>query len=217
MIQLQNVSLDAGAKTIFGNVSCVFQQDDHIGVIGRNGAGKSTLLKLINNIYEPDEGTIEVSGRLVPFLELGVGFNPELSAADNIFLNGTILGITRKQIRAKFKEIVKFAGIGKFINLKLKNFSSGMNVRLGFSVAMQSSGDIFLLDEILAVGDYQFQQKTKRVFKRLKRLGRTVIFVSHDLLSIKRNCDRVIWLNRGRIMAEGDPETVVNRYTHAKA
>ena len=202
---------------VLKNINLEVKKGEWLGIIGVNGSGKSSLLKLINNIYEPDEGTIEVSGRLVPFLELGVGFNPELSAADNIFLNGTILGITRKQIRAKFKEIVKFAGIGKFINLKLKNFSSGMNVRLGFSVAMQSSGDIFLLDEILAVGDYQFQQKTKRVFKRLKRLGRTVIFVSHDLLSIKRNCDRVIWLNRGRIMAEGDPETVVNRYTHAKA
>src|SRR3989304_5200216 len=132
-----------------------------------------TVLKIITGIYEPNRGKIEVSGKIVPFLELGVGFNPDLSARDNIFLNGVILGMSRKKIFEKFETIVKFAGIAPFINQKLKNFSSGMQVRLGFSIAFQAHGDIYLLDEILAVGDYQFQQKTNRVFKTMKRQGKT--------------------------------------------
>jgi len=203
--------------TVFKKVNLTVYQGEWLGIIGANGSGKSTLLRLINSIYEPDGGEIKVIGKIVPFLELGVGFNPELSAADNVFLNGTILGMTRREIKAKFKQIVDFAGVGQFINLKLKNFSTGMHVRLGFSVAMHTPGDIFLLDEVLAVGDYQFQQKTAQVFAKMRRSDKTVIYVSHDMDSIKNNCDRAIWLNKGKIMAEGKPGPVIAAYVRAQA
>jgi len=203
--------------TVFNNVNLTVNQSEWLGIIGVNGSGKSTLLRLINGIYEPDNGQIKVVGKIVPFLELGVGFNPELSAADNVFLNGTILGMTRKEIKAKFKQIVDFAGVEEFVNLKLKNFSTGMHVRLGFSVAMHTPGDIFLLDEVLAVGDYQFQRKTTEVFTKMRRSDKTVIYVSHDIKSVIDYCDRVIWLDKGRIMAEGKPKTVIKSYLQAQA
>ncbi|PIQ79849.1 MAG: hypothetical protein COV79_02955 [Parcubacteria group bacterium CG11_big_fil_rev_8_21_14_0_20_41_14] len=184
-----------------------------LGVIGANGSGKSTLLKIIAGIYEPDQGEVRVKGQLVPFLELGVGFNPDLSARDNIFLNGVILGMSRKTINRKFKSIVDFAGIQPFINQKLKNFSSGMQMRLGFSIAMQTQADTYLLDEVLAVGDYEFQQKAKRVFRSMKQSGKTVIFVSHDLVNVRRWCDRVIWLDHGQIRSSGRPAEVIKQYT----
>ena len=183
--------------TVLKKINLEVKAGEWLGIIGPNGSGKSTLLKIIAGIYEPNRGKIEVSGKIVPFLELGVGFNPDLSARDNIFLNGVILGMSRKKIFEKFETIVKFAGIAPFINQKLKNFSSGMQVRLGFSIAFQAHGDIYLLDEILAVGDYQFQQKTNRVFKTMKRQGKTVILISHSLENIKEYCDRVIWLQNG--------------------
>lgn len=201
---------------VFKKINLTVKRGEWLGIIGANGVGKSTLLKLISGIFEPDEGKIEVKGKLTPFLELGVGFHWELTAADNIFLNGTIMGMTRKQIRQKFGQIIRFAGVENFLEQKLKNFSSGMLVRLGFSVAIQAGGDIYLLDEVLAVGDYQFQQKTKAVFQQLRHLGKTVIFVSHDLESIRQFCDRVIWLNRGRIAAQGMPAAVIREYLKAK-
>lgn len=185
-----------------------------LGIIGANGSGKSTLLKIIAGIYEPDSGQVLVEGKLVPFLELGVGFNPDLSARDNIYLNGVILGMTRSKITEKFDTIVNFAGIGNFVNQKLKNFSTGMQVRLGFSIAFQAHGDIYLLDEILAVGDYQFQQKTDQVFRKMKLQGRTVILISHSLDNVKKYCDRVAWLDQGRITKIGTPEKVIRQYTH---
>lgn len=194
------------------NINLEVQPGEWLGIIGPNGSGKSTLLKLISSIYEPDKGQININGRIIPFLELGVGFNPELSAKDNIFLNGTILGMTRKQIKQKFNYIVNFAGIKQFINLKLKNFSSGMHVRLGFSVAIQAPGDIFLLDEVWAVGDHQFRQKVNKVFKQLRKRGKTVLIVSHEMDQITDICDRVIWLDKGQIMAQGKPQDVVNKY-----
>lgn len=184
-----------------------------LGVIGANGSGKSTLLKVIAGIFEPDGGQVTVSGRLVPFLELGVGFNPDLSARDNIFLNGVILGMRRRKIREKFGQIVKFAGMGQFVNQTLKNFSSGMQLRLAFSIAIQSSGDIFLLDEVLAVGDHEFRQKSKKVFARMKRDGKTALIVSHELDQIKEHCDRVIWLDKGKIKLSGSPASVIKAYT----
>ena len=146
-------------------------------------------------------------------LELGVGFNPDLSALDNIWLNGVILGMARKKIQEKLETIISFAGIKPFINQKLKNFSSGMQVRLAFSIAIQSSGDIFLLDEVLAVGDYEFRQKAKKVFQLMKQQGKTVIIVSHELDQIKEYCDRAIWLDHGRVILSGQPETVIKAYT----
>src|SRR3989344_7915459 len=149
------------------NISLAVAEGEWLGVIGANGSGKSTLLKIIGGIYEPDSGRVENNGRLVPFLELGVGFNPELSAKDNIYLNGVILGMSRKTVSQKFREIVNFADVAKFINLPLKNFSTGMQLRLGFAVAMQLPADIYLLDEVLSVGDWRFQEKAKKVFQRL--------------------------------------------------
>lgn len=205
----QNFKLLQAVRDINLNI----QSGEWLGVIGANGSGKSTLLKLIAGIYEPDTGEIQVNGQLVPFLELGVGFNPELSAKDNIFLNGVILGMSRQIIRQKFKQIVEFAGVKPFINQRLKNFSSGMQVRLAFSIAMQSAGDIFLLDEVLAVGDYQFQKKCNQVFKDMKQQGKTIILVSHDLDSIIQYCDKAIWLDHGKIISYDTPKLVVNQYT----
>jgi len=188
-----------------------------LGVIGPNGSGKSSLLKIIAGIYEPDQGKVEVAGKLVPFLELGVGFNPDLSAKDNIFLNGVILGMTRRKIAEKLETIINFAGIKSFINQKLKNFSTGMQVRLAFSIAIQSSGDIFLLDEVLAVGDYEFRKKARKVFARMKCQGKTVIIVSHELDQIIANCDRVIWLDHGRIVKSGSPKLIIKQYIDSQS
>lgn len=195
------------------DINLEIKAGEWLGIIGANGSGKSTLLKLIAGIYEPDQGQIEINGRLVPFLELGVGFNPELSARDNIFLNGVILGMTRKKIIREFDQIVKFAGIKPFLDLKLKNFSSGMQVRLAFAVAAQSSGEIYLLDEVLVVGDWQFQKKVNQVFKKMKKQGKTVILVSHNLDSIIQYCGKAIWLDNGKIISYGIPKSVVNQYT----
>ncbi len=195
------------------NITLSVKKGDWIGVIGPNGSGKSTMLKIIAGIYRQDSGKIEVTGHLIPFLELGVGFNLELSAKDNIYLNGVILGMSRKKIKSKFDTIVSFANIKPFINQKLKNFSSGMQVRLAFSIAMQSSGDIFLLDEVLAVGDYQFQQKCDQVFKVMKKNRKTALLVSHDLDSILKYCNHVIWIDHGKIVSSGDPNTVIKQYT----
>ena len=188
-----------------------------LGVVGPNGSGKSTLLKIIAGIYEPNNGEVEVNGRLVPFLELGVGFNPDLSALDNIWLNGVILGMSRKNIKAKMETIIKFAGIKSFINQKLKIFSTGMQVRLAFSIAIQSPGDIFLLDEVLAVGDYEFRQKSKKVFQQMKRQGKTVIIVSHELDQIIDYCDQVIWMDHGRIVKSGSPKLIIKQYIDSQS
>lgn len=194
------------------NINFEVKTGEWLGIIGANGSGKSTLLKIISQIYEPNSGQVEVNGRLVPFLELGVGFNSELSAQDNIFLNGVILGMARKDIRQKLETIVNFAEVKPFLNLKLKNFSSGMQVRLGFSIAIQTKADIYLLDEVLAVGDYRFQQKTQKIFASMKKANKTVIFVSHDLNSVQRWCDRVIWLDHGQIHSSGRPAEVIKQY-----
>lgn len=203
-----------GFKALSG-MSLKVNSGEWLGVIGPNGSGKSTLLKIIAGIYEPDNGQVEVNGRLVPFLELGVGFNPDLSAKDNIFLNGVILGMSRKKIRERLDKIINFAGIKSFINQKLKNFSSGMQVRLAFSIAIQSSGDIFLLDEVLAVGDYKFRQKAKKVFLRMKQEGKTVIIVSHELDQIKEYCDQVIWLDHGKMIKLGPPKLIIDKYINS--
>lgn len=193
-------------------ISFTVNQGEWLGIIGPNGSGKSTLLKIIAGVYEPDEGSLKVNGKIIPFLELGVGFNPELSAKDNIFLNGVILGMRRKKIAQDFDQIVDFAGIRQFLDQKLKNFSSGMQVRLAFSIAIQASGDIYLLDEVLSVGDYEFQQKSKAVFERMKKQGKTIILVSHNLESIKRFCDKAILLDKGKIKMLGKPAGVIKKY-----
>lgn len=195
-------------------INLTVEKGEWLGIIGPNGSGKSTLLKIVAGIIDPDKGHVEIDGRVVPFLELGVGFNPDLSAKDNIFLNGVILGMSRKNIKEKMNDIIRFAGIKRFINQKLKNFSSGMQVRLAFSIAIQSPGDIFLLDEMLAVGDYEFRQKAKKVFQKMKKEKKTVVIVSHELDQIKEYCDRAIWLNQGEIITLGKPRSVIAQYTN---
>ncbi len=171
---------------------------EFFGIIGQNGSGKSTLLKILAGIYVPTRGKVNIDGRLSPFIELGVGFNHELTARENVFLNGAILGMSRAEIAEQLDEIIRFAELEQFVDQKIKNFSSGMLVRLAFSVAIRARADVLLIDEVLAVGDANFQQKCFNVFRRLKAEGKTIIFVSHDLASIKEFSDRVLLLNKGK-------------------
>ncbi len=188
------------------------KKGEFFGVVGRNGSGKSTLLKLIAGIYQPTQGSITVNGELTPFIELGIGFNPELSGRENVYLNGAILGLTRKEVEAKYDEIVSFAELEKFMDTKLKNYSSGMQVRLAFSIAMQAHNEILLIDEVLAVGDADFQRKCFRKFKEIKQSTKTVIFISHDMGAIKEYCDRAVMIEDGKIVSSGDPDVVANDY-----
>ena len=179
------------------DVSFAAKRGEFFGIVGRNGSGKSTLLKCVAGIYALDSGTITVTGRLSPFIELGVGFNPELSARDNVLINAIMLGLSRREARARFDEILAFAELEEFVDLKLKNYSSGMSVRLGFAVAIQVEADVLLVDEVLAVGDAAFQQKCFDEFDRLKSENRTMLFVTHDMASVERFCDRGLVLERG--------------------
>lgn len=194
------------------NLSFEVKKGKWLGIIGRNGSGKSTLLKIIAGIYKPDSGLVKTYGKIIPFLELGVGFNPELTARENIFLNGTILGMTRKRLEQKFDEIVDFAEIRQFLDLPIKNFSSGMKVRLGFATAIQSDADIYLLDEVLAVGDQNFQKKCANIFKKFKANNKTIVFVSHNLNDVKNFCDKIIWLEKGEIKKYGSSKNISQEY-----
>lgn len=194
------------------DVSFDVQPGEFLGIIGRNGSGKSTLLKTLVGVYEQDSGKIVVRGSIIPFLELGVGFNPDLTARENIYLNGIILGMSRSFLKKKFNEIVEFAEIGEFLDTPVKNFSSGMMVRLGFAIAIQIEADIYILDEVLAVGDVAFQQKCVNRLKELIAKGKTIIYVSHSMDTIKLYCDRVVWLEHGKVRGIGEPEGVVDEY-----
>lgn len=194
------------------DVSVEIAQGEFFGIVGRNGSGKSTLLKCLAGIYHTDEGELRVRGRLSPFIELGVGFNPDLTARDNVMINAIMLGLTRRQARERFDDIIAFAELEDFLDLRLKNYSSGMTVRLAFSIAIQVDADILLIDEVLAVGDATFQQKCFDEFNRLKHEGRTVLFVSHSMGDVQRFCDRAMLLERGRVVEVGDPATIARRY-----
>jgi ABC-type polysaccharide/polyol phosphate transport system ATPase subunit len=194
------------------DVSFTVQRGEFYGIVGRNGSGKSTLLKCVAGIYGIDGGEIEVHGRLSPFIELGVGFNSDLTARDNVLINAIMLGLTRKEARHRFDEIIEFAELEEFVDLKLKNYSSGMSVRLGFSVAIQVEADVLLVDEVLAVGDAAFQQKCFDQFDSLKAEGRTMLFVTHDMASVERFCDRGLVLERGRLVDMGEPEHITRTY-----
>jgi len=196
---VDDVSVDIGSGEFFG-------------VVGRNGSGKSTLLKCLAGIYDIDSGNLDVRGRLSPFIELGVGFNPELNARDNAIINAIMLGLSRKEAEARLEDIVAFAELEEFMDLKLKNYSSGMQVRLAFSVAIQVDADIVLIDEVLAVGDAAFQQKCFDQFTGLKAAGRTIIFVTHDMGSVERFCDRALLLERGEVVDIGNPASIARQY-----
>lgn len=198
--------------TILKSINLEINNGETIAILGDNGSGKSTLLKILAGIYEPDSGKVVVNGALVPFLELGVGFHPELTAYENIYLNGIILGMPKDFIKSKFDEIVDFAEIREFLNMPLKNFSSGMQVRLAFSIAFMSHADIYVLDEVFAVGDIHFQEKSKSVFERIKREGKTIVFVSHSPELVQSFCDRAILLSEGKIAKDGKPKDVIDYY-----
>jgi ABC-type polysaccharide/polyol phosphate transport system ATPase subunit len=188
-----------------------------LGITGPNGCGKSTLLKILTRIYEPDGGQLAVNGEVASFLELGVGFNPELTARENIFLGGAILGLARAQLVKKVDAILHFADLEEFADLKLKNYSSGMSVRLAFSVAILAKAEILLMDEVLAVGDANFQAKCFDVFARYRREGRTIVLVTHDLTTLENQCERVLLMQHGRIIKDGPPAEVTALYREMTA
>lgn len=197
---------------VLSNVDFEVKKGEFFGVVGKNGSGKSTLLKLLAGIYSQDSGDIKISGRLTPFIELGVGFNPELTGRENVYLNGALLGFSRKEINRMYDEIVDFSELSKFMDQKLKNYSSGMQVRLAFSIAIKAESEILLIDEVLAVGDAIFQKKCFNYFKELKKRNRTVIFISHDTSSLIEFCDSGILINKGKIVSRGKITDVVNDY-----
>jgi len=189
------------------------KKGEFFGVVGRNGSGKSTLLKMLAGIYQPSQGKITTEGKLVPFIELGVGFNPELTGRENVYLNGAMLGFSRKQITAMYKDIVSFAELERFMDQKLKNYSSGMQVRLAFSMATRSEADILLVDEVLAVGDAEFQRKCFEYFRELKKNKKTVVFVSHDMSAVREYCDRAVLIEKAKLVQAGSAEEIAKAYT----
>lgn len=196
---------------VLNGISFDIHRGEFVGIVGRNGSGKSTLLKSLAKIYFPEQGSVEINGTLIPFIELGVGFNPELSGRENVYLNGALLGFSNKEVDAMYDEIVKFAELEPFMDQKLKNFSSGMQVRLAFSIAIRAKGDILLLDEVLAVGDAAFQQKCNEYFASLHG-SQTIVLVTHGMNAVRRFCDRAILIEDGKIKMDGDPEKVADAY-----
>lgn len=197
---------------VLKDISFEIKRGEFFGIVGRNGSGKSTLLKVLAQIYTPEQGGVHIDGTLTPFIELGVGFNPELTGRENVFLNGALLGFDRKQMLAMYDDIVSFAELDQFMDQKLKNYSSGMQVRLAFSVAIRAKSDILLIDEVLAVGDAAFQQKCFSYFEELKRSNTTVVLVTHDMGSVKQFCDRAVLIEDGVITHIGKPEDVALEY-----
>lgn len=200
-------------QKVLDGVSFDVYKGDFFGVVGRNGSGKSTLLKLLAGVYVPTSGEIQINGKLTPFIELGVGFNPELSGRDNVYLNGALLGFNRKQMNAMYNEIVEFAELEPFMDQKLKNYSSGMQVRLAFSIAIKAKNDVLIFDEVLAVGDEAFQRKCLDVFEQYKANGQTVILVSHDMETIRRYCNRAILIHNGKLIEDSNPRKVADKYS----
>lgn len=199
------------------DVSFEVKKGEVLGIIGKNGAGKSTLLKILSLITEPTSGKIEIYGRVASLLEVGTGFHPELSGRENIFMNGTILGMTRREIDSKLDEIISFSGVEKFIDTPVKFYSSGMKVRLGFSVAAHLDPEILIIDEVLAVGDYEFQKKCLGKMEDVsKNLGRTVLFVSHDLNAIESLCENCVRIDNGEIIDSGNTKNVIENYLNTK-
>lgn len=198
---------------VLKDISFEIKKGDFFGIVGRNGSGKSTLLKLLAGIYTPDSGTITKDGSLVPFIELGVGFNPELTGRENVFLNGSLFGFSKDEVESLYNDIVEFAELHRFMDQKLKNYSSGMQVRLAFSIAIKAQGDILVLDEVLAVGDEAFQRKCYQYFAELKRNKKTVILVTHDMASVQRFCNKAIMIEKGKIVESGDPAKVSQKYS----
>jgi len=202
-------------QEVLKNISFKIKKGEFFGIVGRNGSGKSTLLKLLAGIYEPTQGTVTVNGSLTPFIELGVGFNPDLTGRENVFLNGALLGFNRSKVEEMYDGIVQFAELEKFMDQKLKNYSSGMQVRLAFSIAIRAQGDILLLDEVLAVGDEAFQRKCFDYFETLKRFKKTVVLVTHDMASVEKFCNKAMFIESGDIKKIGHPHDVAAAYSRS--
>ena len=198
---------------VLNDISFQVEKGDFFGILGRNGSGKSTLLKIISEIYVPEKGSVTIDGKLVSFIELGVGFNPELTGRENVYMNGAMLGFSTAEINAMYDDIVDFAELHDFMNQKLKNYSSGMQVRLAFSVAIKAQGDILILDEVLAVGDEAFQRKCNDYFQERKKSGKTTILVTHDMGAVKKYCNKAVLIENGLVKAIGSPENVANQYS----
>lgn len=194
------------------DINFTIYEGEFFGIVGRNGSGKSTLLKILAGIYQSTKGSVKTYGKLVPFIELGVGFNPELTGRENVYLNGAILGFSEKEVEAMYDSIVDFAELRPFMDQKLKNYSSGMEVRLAFSMAVRAQADILLIDEVLAVGDADFQRKCYKYFNELKRLKKTVVFVSHDMDAVREYCTRAVLINEQEMIYEGLASEVASRY-----
>jgi ABC-2 type transport system ATP-binding protein len=193
-------------------ISFEIRQGEFFGIVGRNGSGKSTLLKLLASIYRPDSGTIAIAGRLAPFIELGVGFNHELTARENVVLNGVMMGLTPKEMRRRLDAVIDFAELREFADLKLKNYSSGMLVRLAFSVMLEADADVLLIDEVLAVGDASFQQKCADAFHQIKEEGKTVVLVTHEMAAVESYCHRAMLISDGQIQHVGEPAEIGREY-----
>ena len=198
---------------VLKDISFEVEKGDFFGIVGRNGSGKSTLLKIISEIYVPEKGMVTIDGKLVSFIELGVGFNPELTGRENVYMNGAMLGFSTEEIDTMYDDIVEFAELEEFMNQKLKNYSSGMQVRLAFSVAIKAQGDILILDEVLAVGDEAFQRKCNDYFMERKKSGKTTILVTHDMNAVKKYCNKAVLIEDGLIKVVGAPDDVANQYS----
>ena len=200
-------------QKVLRDISFEVNKGDFFGIVGRNGSGKSTLLKIISQIYTPEKGSVEVNGKLVSFIELGVGFNPELTGRENVYLNGAMLGFSEKEVDGMYSDIVEFAELTEFMNQKLKNYSSGMQVRLAFSVAIQAKSDILVLDEVLAVGDEAFQRKCNDYFMKAKDENKTIILVTHSMESVRKYCNKALMIDKGEVKIIGTPDDVANQYS----
>ncbi len=196
------------------NINFTVKKGEAVGIIGENGSGKSTLLKIIANILRPSNGSVKINGKITPFLELGVGFQPDLTAKENIYIYGAIMGLSDKEIDARLEEILEFSGLKQFKDAKLKNLSSGMQVRLAFATAIQTNPEILLMDEVLAVGDMEFQQKCIDVFQRYLKEKKTIVFVSHDLNSVRRFCSKALLLRHGEQVAFADTNEIIDKYVY---
>lgn len=200
-------------QEVLRDISFEVEKGDFFGIVGRNGSGKSTLLKIISQIYYPEKGNVEVNGKLVSFIELGVGFNPELTGKENVYLNGAMLGFSTSEIDEMYDDIVEFSELADFMNQKLKNYSSGMQVRLAFAVAIQAKSDILVLDEILAVGDEAFQRKCNDYFLKAKEQEKTIILVTHSMDAVRKYCNKAVLIDKGKIKVIGTPDEVANQYS----
>ena len=202
-----------GTQHALRDISFEVKQGEFFGIVGRNGSGKSTMLKMLASIYQPTSGSITTRGKLVPFIELGVGFNPELTGRENVYLNGAMMGFSQKETDAMYDDIVTFAELSDFMDQKLKNYSSGMQVRLAFSVAVKAQADILVVDEVLAVGDTDFQRKCFEYFRSLKRDKKTVVFVSHDMNAVREFCDRAVLIEKSQLVASGPADKIAAQYS----